>query len=137
MFAVFEDGSHQYRVVRGDILWVDYRDDAQKGAKLTFNKVLVAANSSASSIGRPVIEGACVEAEVVDPDARGQKLEIGKFKRRKGYRRHTGHHQKYTAVKITASNVPGVVDDTPEPAPVAVAPPVADSNATAPAPAAT
>lgn len=108
MFAVFEDGSHQFRVQPGDLLWVDFRDGAEKGSTLTFDKVLAAGTDSASQIGRPVLTGATVTAEVVDADVHAPKIEGGKFRRRKNYIRHWGHKQPYTAIKITAINVPGL-----------------------------
>lgn len=107
MFAIFEDGSHQYRVQQGDQLRVDFREGTKPGDAVSFERVLAAGNETAANIGRPVIEGATITAEVVD-EAFGPKLEVGKFKRRKGYIRHAGHTQKYTAVKITAINVPGL-----------------------------
>lgn len=108
MFAVFEDGSHQFRVQPGDLLWVDFRDGAEKGSTLTFERVLAAGTDSTSQIGRPVLTGATVTAEVVDPDVHAPKIEGGKFRRRKNYIRHWGHKQPYTAIKITAINVPGL-----------------------------
>lgn len=110
MFAVFEDGSHQYRVQKGDKLEVDFRVTAKNGDVLSFDRVLAAVTDSKSALGRPLIEGACVQAEVVDEHATGPKLEIGKFRRRKSYSRHTGHKQKYTAVRITNINVPGLAE---------------------------
>lgn len=109
MFAIFEDGSHQYRVQPGDKLRVDYRDAAKPGDALNFDRVLAAGSDTSGQIGRPVIAGASVTAEVLDV-AFDPKLEVGKFRRRKGYIRHNGHTQKYTAVKITAINVPGLAD---------------------------
>jgi large subunit ribosomal protein L21 len=109
MFAIFEDGSHQYRVEAGDELRVDFRDAAKTGDALNFDRVLAAGSDTSGKIGRPVIEGASVTAEVLDV-AYDRKLEIGKFKRRKGHIRHNGHTQKYTAVKITAITVPGLAD---------------------------
>ena len=50
--------------------------------------------------GAPLVKGAAVEAEVLG-DVKGDKLYIFKFKRRKNYRRKTGHRQKYTEVRIT------------------------------------
>jgi large subunit ribosomal protein L21 len=44
----------------------------------------------------------------VTPEVKGPKLEIGKLRRRKNFRRHTGHRQRYTAVKITGITVPGL-----------------------------
>src|SRR5262245_23023263 len=108
MFAIFEDGSHQYRVTTGDRLEVDYREGAQVGDSLSFDRVLAAGTETAGSIGRPLIAGASVQAEVVDGAFKARKLEVGKFKRRKGHIRHNGHTQKYTQVRITAITVPGV-----------------------------
>lgn len=107
MFAIFEDGSHQYRVQAGDKLRVDFREAARAGDALSFSRVLAAGSETSGKIGQPVIEGASVTAEVLDT-AYDAKLEVGKFRRRKGYIRHNGHTQKYTAVKITAINVPGL-----------------------------
>lgn len=108
MFAVISDGSRQYRVRQGETLTVDYRAGAQKGDKLTFDRVLLANGGGASKIGAPLLDGAVVEAEVVIPVEKGPKLEVQKFRRRKNSRRHTGHRQKHTAVRITAINVPGL-----------------------------
>lgn len=117
MFAIFEDGSHQYRVQPGDILKVDFREIAIRGESLKFDKILVAGNDSASTIGRPLIAGAVVVTEIVDGEFHAPKLEVGKFKRRKGYRRHWGHTQKYTSVKVVSIDVPGLAQDAPAAAP--------------------
>jgi large subunit ribosomal protein L21 len=108
MFAVISDGSRQYRVQEGDTLLVDYREGAEKGHALRFEQVLLANAGGPSAIGLPGISGALVEATVVDPEVKGKKLEIGKFRRRKNSRRHTGHRQKYTSVQITGITVPGL-----------------------------
>ena len=108
MFAVFEDGSRQYRVQPGDVLVVDYRKDLDAGATLTFDQVLLANGGAASIIGQPVIEGATVTAEVVNELFKGPKLEIQKMRRRAASRRHTGHRQKHTQVKITGISVPNL-----------------------------
>jgi large subunit ribosomal protein L21 len=70
---------------------------------------------STGAIGRPLIEGASVQAEVLngfegkkDGTVKARKLEVGKFKRRKGHIRHNGHTQKYTQVRITGITVPGI-----------------------------
>jgi large subunit ribosomal protein L21 len=109
MFAIFEDGSRQYRVQAGDEIEVDFRDAAQAGDALSFDRVLAAGTENGGQIGRPLIQGASVSAEVIET-AYDRKLEVGKFKRRKGHIRHNGHTQKHTAVKITAINVPGLAE---------------------------
>jgi large subunit ribosomal protein L21 len=116
MFAVIEDGSRQHRVQEGDLLSVDYRSDAEIGAALEFDRVLLANAGGASVIGKPVIAGASVVAEVVNDEEKGPKLEIQKIRRRKNSRRHNGHRQKYTRVKITGITVPHlevVTESTP------------------------
>lgn len=106
MFAIIEDGSHQYRVAPGETLVVDYRDSASVGDSLQFEKVLLANGGGSSTIGKPLIDGASVSAEVIDAELKGEKLEIQRFRRRQDSKRHTGHRQKYTAVKITDISVP-------------------------------
>jgi large subunit ribosomal protein L21 len=103
MYAVFEDGSHQYRVQEGDVVKLDYRD-AQIGANLEFNRVLLAQTDNATKIGQPLIDGARVLAEVVDHPS--TKLYIQHFRRRKNYRRMKGHRQPYTSVRIRQIVVP-------------------------------
>ena len=120
MFAYIENGSHQYRVSTGDTLMIDFRDSAKVGDSITFDQVLLANGGGASVIGAPSIAGASVTAEVLEPLVKGPKLEIQKMRRRKNYRRHTGHRQGYTQVKVTAINVPGlkIVEAAAEPAAV-------------------
>ena len=103
MYAVFEDGSRQYRVQEGDVVRVDYRE-AQVGANVEFNRVLLAQRDNDTKIGQPLIAGARVVAEVVDHPT--IKLYIQHFRRRKNYRRMRGHRQPYTAVKISKIEVP-------------------------------
>ena len=118
MFAVIEDGSRQYRVAQGDTLTVDYRADVENGDSITFDRVLLANGGGPTAIGRPTIDGAVVEAEVIVSEAKGPKLEVQKIRRRKNSRRHTGHRQKHTSVRIKAITVPGleIVETPDEPA---------------------
>ena len=103
MYAVFEDGSRQYRVREGDVVNVDFRE-AQVGSNLEFNRVLLAQHENETTIGQPVIAGARVVGEVVDHPS--IKMYIQHFKRRKNYRRMKGHRQPYTAVRISKIEVP-------------------------------
>ncbi|MEZ6050728.1 MAG: 50S ribosomal protein L21 [Planctomycetaceae bacterium] len=108
MFAIIEDGSRQYRVEQGAELDVDFRTGSEAGQSISFDRILLANGGAASVIGKPVIEGATVEAEIIDPEHKGKKLEVQKLRRRKNSRTHTGHRQKHTTVRITAINVPGL-----------------------------
>src|ERR1700736_2651127 len=110
MYAVFEDGSRQYRVSEGDVVQVDYRT-AEKGTRLEFNRVLLYQGGEDTRIGQPIIEGARVLAEVVDHPT--TKLYIQHFRRRKNYRRLRGHRQPYTAVQIRYILLPGMEPPSP------------------------
>jgi large subunit ribosomal protein L21 len=103
MYVVFEDGSRQYRVQEGDVVKLDYRE-AEVGASLEFNRILLAQSDSATTIGQPLIAGARVVAEVVDHPS--TKLYVQHFRRRKNYRRLKGHRQPYTSVRIRQIVVP-------------------------------
>src|SRR5215472_13867127 len=104
MYAIFEDGSRQYRVSEGDIVQVDYRD-AEKGARLEFNRVLLYADGGDTRIGQPLLDGVRVVADVVGHPS--TKLYIQHFRRRKNYRRLRGHRQPYTAVQVRHILLPG------------------------------
>lgn len=97
MYAVFEDGSRQYRVSKGDVVTIDLRE-ADKGDQIELNRILLYANGDATEIGQPVVEGARVLAEVVG--GASKKYIIQKLRRRKNSRRRTGHRQKHLKVLI-------------------------------------
>jgi large subunit ribosomal protein L21 len=105
MFAIFEDGSRQYRVSEGDIVQVDYRD-VEVGTRVEFDRVLLYQGADDTRIGQPIIEGARVLAEVVDHPS--TKLYVQHFRRRKNYRRLRGHRQPYTEVQIRSILLPGM-----------------------------
>lgn len=105
MYAVFEDGSRQYRVGEGDVVRVDYRD-AEVGSSVEFPRVLLYQEGTDTRIGRPTLDGVRVLAEVVDHPS--IKLRIQHFRRRKNYRRLRGHRQWYTAVRIRHILLPGM-----------------------------
>jgi large subunit ribosomal protein L21 len=116
MYAVFTDGSRQYRVNEGDRVRVDYRD-AEPGARVEFGQVLLYQNGDDTRIGQPLIEGLRVLTEVIDHPT--EKLYIGHFRRRKNYRRLKGHRQPYTDVQVRNILLPGMEPPaaTPESSP--------------------
>ena len=103
MYAVFEDGSRQYRVQEGDVVKVDFRD-VQVGANIEFKRVLLCQKETDTKIGQPVIVGASIVGEVIDFPS--TKVYVQHFRRRKNYRRFKGHRQPYTSVKIRSIVVP-------------------------------
>jgi large subunit ribosomal protein L21 len=97
MYAVFEDGSRQYKVSEGDQVKVDYRE-SEPGTRLEFPRVLLYAGGETLHIGQPTVEGARIVAEVIDHPT--TKTYVQHFRRRKNYRRLRGHRQPYTKVQI-------------------------------------
>jgi large subunit ribosomal protein L21 len=73
--------------------------DADVGSQLELDEVLIAGDENGVDVGNPVLDGARVTAEVVGHE-RAPKVEVFKFKRRKGYKRLRGHRQPYTLVKV-------------------------------------
>lgn len=102
MYAVIKSGGKQHRVTVGETLKVELLKE-EKGAKLTFDDVLMVVDGDKVSIGEPVVSGATVEAEVLE-HGRGEKIRIIKHRRRKHYHKEQGHRQWFTALKITAIN---------------------------------
>jgi large subunit ribosomal protein L21 len=98
MYVVFEDGSRQFRVSEGEVVKIDFRDKAEIGASLEFDRVLLSEKDGAATIGQPVIAGARVLAEVVDLPR--TKTYIQRYRRRKNYRRFKGHTQPFTSVRV-------------------------------------
>jgi large subunit ribosomal protein L21 len=100
MYAVIEAGGKQHRVVEGETLKLE-KIEAATGETIEFDKVLMAGAGEDVKIGKPVVDGAKVTAEVV-AHGRHKKVKIVKFNRRKHFRKETGHRQWFTEVKITA-----------------------------------
>ena len=98
MYAVINTGGKQYRVAKGDVVRVELLGD-DVGTKVSIDAVSLVAAEDQVHVGTPVVDGASVEATVVEV-GRGQKLMAFKKKRRKGYRRKIGHRQAYTAIQI-------------------------------------
>ena len=98
MYAIISEDGHQFKVEEGQELDIDYRD-LSAGQQVTFERVLALRDEETLQVGQPVLEGARVTCEVLSV-AQGPKLVIQKARRRKGYRRKTGHRQLYTRVRI-------------------------------------
>ncbi|GAB3528014.1 50S ribosomal protein L21 [Photobacterium sanctipauli] len=99
MYAVFQSGGKQHRVSEGQTLRLE-KLDAETGASVEFDSVLLVANGEEVTVGAPFVAGGKVTAEVVT-HGRGDKVKIVKFRRRKHSRKQAGHRQWFTEVKIT------------------------------------
>lgn len=99
MFAVIATGGKQYRVTEGDVIRVEKLDGAE-GDSIEFDQVLMIGEGEDVKVGTPLIEGGKVTG-TVKGQARGEKVTIIKFRRRKHHRKQMGHRQHYTEVQIT------------------------------------
>ena len=105
VYAIIEESGGQRRVEQGDKILVDLVEGgaAKAGATLTVDRVLVVGEPGGEAkIGTPLVAGASVTLEVTDPEVKGEKLHIYKFKPKKQYKRKTGHRQRYTGVVVKA-----------------------------------
>jgi large subunit ribosomal protein L21 len=99
MYAVIRTGGKQYRVAEGDVLRIE-KLDAEPGATYEFTDVLLVGDGDNITVGKPVVPGGRVTAEV-QQQGKLPKVDIVKFRRRQGYLRMKGHRQRYTQVKVT------------------------------------
>jgi len=99
MYAVIKSGGKQYKVAAGDRIRVE-KLEAKAGDKIDIIDVLLVADGENVTVGKPLVPGAIVSAEVKE-QGRGDKIRVIKFRRRKNYRRQIGHRQAYTELAIT------------------------------------
>ena len=95
MYAIVEIQGQQFNVEAGKKLFVN-RMEAEKGAVVEFDKVLLVDNDGKVKVGAPVVKGAKVVCEVLDNECRGEKILVFHKKRRKGYKKLNGHRQDLT-----------------------------------------
>jgi large subunit ribosomal protein L21 len=97
MYAVIQTGGKQYRVQKGDKIFVE-KLPGNVGDAISFDQVLLL-GGEAVKVGKPLVSGAKVEAKILE-HGRGEKVIIFKFRRRKNYHRKTGHRQPFTTLQI-------------------------------------
>jgi len=101
VYAVIEDSGQQFRVAEGDVLNVDLRDVEDGVKEIEFDRVLLVSGEGTVKVGTPLVDGAKVQAEVLEAISKGTKVHIYRLRRRKASRKKTGHRQKYVKVKVT------------------------------------
>lgn len=100
MYAVIASGGKQYPVRPGEVVRLE-KLPGEKGDTLEFDRVaLISGDDGKVTVGTPWIEGGRVRGEVM-AQGRRRKIDVIKFKRRKNYRRHHGHRQAYTEIRIS------------------------------------
>ena len=98
MYAIVEIAGQQFKVEKDQQIFI-HRLDAEEGAKVDFEKVLLVENDGKVNVGAPAVEGAKVTAKVVS-HVKGDKVLVFKKKRRKGYKKLNGHRQVFTQITI-------------------------------------
>ena len=101
MYAIIKTGGKQYRVAKDDVIEIEKLKDKTTNDKVVFDQVLAVGEVADLKIGTPVVNGAAVEAEVVEA-GKSDKVIVYKYKAKKDYRRKQGHRQPYMKVKVTA-----------------------------------
>ena len=98
MYAIIESGGKQYRVEPGAVVALE-RIPGEVGSQVELDRVLLVSDGSTIKVGQPTVAGAKVISQIV-AQTRGEKIYVFKFKRRKKYRRKTGHRQELTEVRV-------------------------------------
>ena len=98
-YAVIRTGGKQYRVAPGDIIYVE-KLIGDAGSPVAFTEVLMTAAEGRIQVGSPLVGGAQVTAEIMR-QSKAKKILVFKKKRRKNYRRHQGHRQLQTMIRVT------------------------------------
>ncbi len=105
-YAVIKIGGSQYKVEEGQIIEVELLESSDK--TFVFDQVLLAVDGDKVELGLPTVAGLKVYGELI-ADIKGKKIEVLKYKSKSRYRKHTGHRQKYTQLKITGIGTQPVV----------------------------
>ena len=107
MYVIVEINGQQFKAEEGKKLFVHHIQNAENGATVEFEKVLLVDNNGTVTVGAPTVtvgaptvEGAKVVCEVVSPLVKGDKVLVFHKKRRKGYRKLNGHRQQFTELTI-------------------------------------
>jgi large subunit ribosomal protein L21 len=102
MYAIVKTGGKQYKVAEGDVLFVE-KLEGNAGDVVTLNEVLACTKNGEFVVGAPTVEGASVQAKVVE-QGKAKKVIVFKYKAKKDYRRKQGHRQPYTKIVIEKIN---------------------------------
>jgi len=98
MYAIVEIAGQQFKVSKDQKVYV-HRLASEEGSKVSFDKVLLLDDNGTVTLGAPAVEGASVEAKVLQ-HLKGDKVIVFKKKRRKGYKKKNGHRQSFTQILI-------------------------------------
>jgi large subunit ribosomal protein L21 len=105
MYAIVEIAGQQFKVSKDLKVYVNRLAD-KEGEAISFAKVLLLDDAGTITLGAPAVEGASVEAKVLQ-HLKGDKVIVFKKKRRKGYKKRNGHRQYLTQIQISGITFPG------------------------------
>ena len=108
MYAVIRAGGKQFKVAEGDVIEIERLKEPTD--KVSFEPLLVVDDKGKARVGSDQLAGASVSAEVIG-EVKGVKLDVYKYKNKSRYRRHTGHRQKYTSIRIAGIALGGASSD--------------------------
>ena len=111
-FAIIETGGKQYKVSASKILEIE-KLDVKKGETIKFKNVLLLNDDKSTEIGNPSVEGAMVEAKLLD-NVKDRTILVFHKRRRKNSRKKNGHRQQHSKIQITKILAKGgkVIDET-------------------------
>ena len=98
MYALVEYKGKQYKAEKDALIQVD-KIDAEKGATIEIDTVLLVSNDGSVSVGAPYVKGAKVKA-IVEDSIQDKKVIVYKHKSKKDYHRTIGHRQEYTTIRV-------------------------------------
>ena len=99
-YAIIQTGGKQYKVKAGEILKIERLEDSKPDAKIEFKEILAYGDDKAIEVGSPMVEGAKVEADLVE-NGKNRTILIFKKRRRQNSRRKNGHRQQYSLIRIS------------------------------------
>ena len=99
-YAIIQTGGKQYKVEAGEILKIEKLEGSKPNTKIEFKEILAYGDDKTIEIGSPVVEGAKVEADLVE-NSKNRTILIFKKRRRKNSRRKNGHRQQYSLIRIS------------------------------------
>ena len=101
MYAIVEINGQQFKAEAGQKLFVHHIQNAENGATVEFDKVLLVDKDGNVTVGAPTVDGAKVVCQIVSSLVKGDKVLVFNKKRRKGHRKLNGHRQQFTELTIT------------------------------------
>ena len=101
MYAIVEINGQQFKAEAGQKLFVHHIQNAENGATVEFDKVLLVDKDGNVTVGAPTVDGAKVVCQIVSSLVKGDKVLVFHKKRRKGHRKLNGHRQQFIELTIT------------------------------------